>query len=154
MDQPEATKPTPTTQSILFFRLRDQLPQLEELLRIVNDEWVYEDLVYRFYHLSFKVYRIQPYTIEIVEALQALAPDLILNPFFLEIYQKGIGHEYEWSHNDSWLERARPMVEAFFHAKFMLEMAVRHGQKFRQQDTAPQLLESGWAAFLYFFNLR
>jgi hypothetical protein len=154
MDQPEAATHNPTTQSILFFRLRDHLPQLEELYRRIDDGWIYEDHVYRFYHQSFKVYKIQPYTVEIVEALQALAPDATLNPFFLEIYQRGIGHTFEWCHNENWLERARPMVEAFFHAKFMLEMAVRHGRKFREQDTAPQLLESGWAAFLYFFNLR
>jgi hypothetical protein len=157
MDQPESTPepiPEPTTESVLFFRLREHLPQLEELLKRVNDEWVYEDLVYRFYHASFKVYRIQGYTEEIVKALQALAPDIQLNAWFLEIYRSGTGHTFDMSHNRDWLLRGRPMVEAFFHAKFMLEMAVRHGKKLKRSKSPPRLLDSGWAAFLYLYDLR
>jgi len=45
---------------------------------------------------------------------------------------------------------AHPIVEAFFHARFMLEMAVRYSDL----DTPPQTLRSGWAALLYLFKLR
>lgn len=144
----------PTTESVLFLRLREQLPALEELLQRVLDEWVHEDFVYRFYHQSFKVYGIQRYTKAIVEALQGLAPDLPLNDWFLEIYRAGTGHRFEMGHNADWLLRGRPMVEAFFHAKFMLEMAVTYGRKFADYEEPPQLLDSGWAAFLYLYNLR
>jgi hypothetical protein len=43
------------------------------------------------------------------------------------------------------------MVEAFFHARFMLEMAVKFG---RSLDAAPERLPSGWAALLYLYGLR
>lgn len=151
---PATEQTEPTTETVLFLRLREHLPQLEELLKKVNDEWVYEDLVYRLYHQSFKVYRIQDHTEAIVQALQALAPDLQLNDWFLEIYKSGTGHKFEMSQNREWLQRGRPMVEAFFHAKFMLEMAVRYGKKMKRWQSPPQLLDSGWAAFLYLYNLR
>jgi len=156
MDQNESAPvtPTPTTESVLFFRLREQLPQLEELLKKVDNEWVYEDLVYRFYHHSFKVYWIQNHTEAIVQALQALAPDLPLHDFFQEIIKSGTGHVFEMSHNREWLVRGRPMLEAFFHAHFMLQMAVRHGKRMKRAKQPPQMLDSGWAAFLYLYNLR
>ena len=43
------------------------------------------------------------------------------------------------------------MIEAFFHARFFLEMAVKYG---KELEFPPQMLPSGWAAFLYLFNLR
>jgi hypothetical protein len=50
-----------------------------------------------------------------------------------------------------WLETTRPIVEAFFHARYFLEMAVRYGKKLKMP---PAMLPSGWAAFLYLYNLR
>jgi hypothetical protein len=138
----------------LFIRLREALPELEKLLKDVNDPWVYEDLVYRFWHQSFKVYSIQRYTETIVAALQALTPDEPLNEWFTQMVQAGTGHKFEHNHNQDWLVRGRPMVEAFFHARFMLEMAVRYGKKFKRYKQPPYLLDSGWAAFLYLFDLR
>jgi hypothetical protein len=41
-------------------------------------------------------------------------------------------------------------LEAFFHARFFLEMAVRHAGL----DAPPQALPSGYAALLYLFGLR
>jgi hypothetical protein len=46
---------------------------------------------------------------------------------------------------------ARPIVEAFFHAKFMLTMAVKYGKKLKE---APNMLPSGWAALLYLYKMR
>jgi hypothetical protein len=42
-------------------------------------------------------------------------------------------------------------VEAFLHTQYFLEMAVRYG---RQLEHPPRHLPSGWAAFLYLYNLR
>jgi len=53
--------------------------------------------------------------------------------------------------NRRWLEVTRPIVEAFFHAQYFLEMAVRYG---RQLKRPPRQLPSGWAAFLYLYDLR
>lgn len=51
----------------------------------------------------------------------------------------------------TWVVSTRPLVEAFFHARFMLEMVVQYG---RTLDAPPQMLPSGWAAVLYLYGLR
>jgi hypothetical protein len=56
----------------LFANLKGALPDLKALLEKCSSHWGYEDPVYRFYHHSFKVYRLQETTAEIVKTLQAL----------------------------------------------------------------------------------
>jgi hypothetical protein len=128
-----------------------RLEELEELLQRSSDHWGYEDPVYRFYHQSFKVYGLQQTTIEIVAKLQQLAPHLPLNPWFLEIIQQGTGKEFSMEHNSDWTATTRPIVEAFFHARFMLEMVCKYGRELKEPAT---VLPSGWAAVLYLYNLR
>lgn len=135
----------------LFARLEESLPELEELLEECSGHWGYEDPVYRFYHHSFKVYALQQTTGKIVAALESLAPGRQLNAWFVEIVEEGTGKRFEPEHNRQWLEVTRPIVEAFFHARYFLDMAVRYG---RQLDAPPRLLPSGWAALLYLYKLR
>jgi hypothetical protein len=135
----------------LFANLRAALPQLEKLLRDCQGHWGYEDGIYRFYHHSFKVYSLQETTSAIVAGLQSLAPGRNLNESFMAIVRDGTGKTFEREHNQRWLEVTRPIVEAFFHAQYFLEMAVRYG---RQLDHPPRQLPSGWAAFLYLYDLR
>lgn len=139
--------PDPAVQA-LFANLKASLPRLEALLEDhgKNDE----DLVYRFYHQSFKVYGAQARTEAIVEALGALSPHR-LNRWFSQIVREGTGKTFEVSHNKRWLEMTRPILEAFFHARYFLEMAVRYG---RELDAPPRLMPSGWAALLYLYDLR
>ena len=136
----------------LFANLRAALPRLTELLDDCSGHWGYEDPVYRLYHQSFKVYALQATTVRIVEALSALAPDgRSLNSWFLRIVHDGTGRSFELEHNQRWLEVTRPIVEAFFHARYFLEMAVRYGKAL---EAPPNALPSGWAAFLYLYDLR
>ena len=137
----------------LLNRIKENLPNLKALLEEVNGHWYYEDLIYRFYHQSFKVYRIQEVTQKIVDTLKKLVPENeTINPFFEEILREGAsGKKFEYEHNNQWLRHARPMVEAFFHAKYFLEMAVKYGDLL---ETPPQVLPSGWAGLLYLYNLR
>lgn len=167
----------------LLERLRERLPQLEKLLADVNGEWTYEDPVYRMYHNSFKVFWLNGTTRKIVLELADLLPvnsphvaaerarlktvaeDLqdvfvpkelqlpehCLNEMFMTIVNKALGQHFARGRtNQHWLEEAGSVVEAFFHAKFFLEMAVRYGK----MEIAPSMLPSGWAAFLYLYNLR
>jgi len=124
---------------------------LETLLRHCQTHWSYEDCIYRFYHHSFKVYSLQETTSAIVAALQSLAPERKLNESFMAIVRDGIGKTFERGHNRRGREVTRPIVEAFFHAQYFLEMAVRYGKQLRQP---PRQLPSGWAAFLYLYDLR
>ena len=138
--------------ALLLKAMKDRLPQLQALFAEVSGHWGYEDTIYRFYHQSFKVYhRAQPATQRIVAELQALAPHLKLNPDFEKIVADGTGKKFELDHNNDWLRHTRPMIEAFFHARYFLEMAVKYAEALNEP---PQMMPSGWAAVLYLFNLR
>lgn len=135
----------------LLKNLHAQLPALEELLAKCSDHWGYEDPIYRFYHQSFKVYSLQNQTLEIVKKLQDLAPHLPLNEWFMGIVAEGSGKTFAAEDNRNWLAVTRPILEAFFHARFFLEMAVKYGNELK---FPPRTMPSGWAALLYLFNLR
>jgi hypothetical protein len=132
----------------LFKNLKKKIKVLE-LLK--SQTFAEEDRVYRFYHGSFKVYDLQERTLAIVEALQSLLPKHPLNDWFLQIVGEGTGKAFKMEHNRKWLQVTRPIVEAYFHAKYFLEQGIRFG---KELEYPPTLLPSGWAAFLYLYNLR
>jgi hypothetical protein len=134
----------------LVAKLRERRGALSDLLAKSSNHWGYEDPVYRFYHQSFKVYHLQEQTKSVVTALGDLAPGRPLNPWFVEIVALGTGHEFTPEHNSRWTEVTRPIVEAFFHARFFLEMAVRYSEL----EEPPRPLPSGYAALLYLYGLR
>jgi len=135
----------------LLAAIKDAMPRLEQLWQQANSHWGYEDPVYRFYHQSMKVYGVQGQTAEIVSALQDLAPHLRLNPWFTQIVEEGNAEQFSPEVNQRWLEATRPILEAFFHARYFLEMACKYG---RELDEPPDSLPSGWAAVLYLYGLR
>lgn len=139
----------PDAEATLLLSLRRDRAELEKLLEGCSNHWGYEDPVYRFYHQSFKVYGLQQQTRSIVQRLQALAPDLPLNPWFVEIIEAGTGKVFQHEDNARWTEVARPILEAFFHARFFLEMAVRYAEL----QESPRPLPSGYAALLELFRI-
>ncbi len=138
---------------VLLANIKRQLPELESLMEEVNSHWGYEDPIYRFYHRSLKVYAIQQTTQRIVKLLKSLAPPATtISADFEEIYKAGAsGKRFEIEHNRNWTKHTRVFLEAFFHAKYFLEMAVRYGKTLEE---APVTLPSGWAALLYLYNCR
>jgi len=135
----------------LLLKVKRRLPALKKLLRETRGLRAHEDAVYRFYHQSFKVYMLQDLTIRIVEALQDLAPGAPINQAFREILVEGTNKKWDTAHNRRWSYETRPILEAFFHARYFLQMACRHGQGLKR---APSTMPSGWAALLYFFDWR
>lgn len=135
----------------LLAAIRAALPELERLLQEDGRFETYEDDIYRLYHHSFKVFALQEATARILAALQALAPERPLDSDFLAIMAEGTGQVFEWSTNRRWMASTRPIVEAFWHARHMLELAVRAG---RRMEEAPMMLPSGWATLLYLYDLR
>lgn len=139
-------------QEELLVNIRGRLPELERLLAECAENGQSEDLVYRFWHQSLKVYALQQYTERILAALEDLAPDgCTLHPWFSSIVGEGIGKKFILEHNDDWLRHTRPIVEAFFHAEYMLRMVIRYGSEL---ESAPSLLPSGWAALLTLYGIR
>lgn len=141
------------TDAELLANIQAKMPELEKLLDEISSHWVYEDRIYRFYHQSFKVYDLQADTKRIVDALLSVAPAGVrMNPWFEEIYQAGAsGKRFQVEDNRNWTTHTRPFLEAFFHAKYFLEMAVKYG---RELQAAPETLPSGWAGLLYFYSIR
>ena len=136
----------------LLANLRAALPELRATKARCDDEWGAEDGVYRFYHQSMKTFdRLQPLTEAIVAALAKLSPDRELNAWFRTIVAEGTGKQFAMSDNKRWLEVVRPIVEAFFHARYFLDMACKYGAAL---DAPPNMLPSGWAAFLCLYDLR
>jgi len=134
----------------LLAALKREQQGLRDLLATSGDEWGYEDPIYRFYHHSFKVFGLQDRTAAIVTMLKALMPGRELHPYFEEIVVHGTGKVFSTSMNPEWTRHTRPIVEAFFHARFFLEMAVRYATL----DETPTSLPSGWAALLTLHGLR
>lgn len=85
-----------------------------------------------------------------MKLLRSLLPECELNLNFEQIIRDGTGKEFELAHNKEWDRHTRPMLEAFAHAKFMIEMAVRYADL----PAPPQPMPSGWAALLYLYDLR
>ena len=135
----------------LLANIKQSLSELDTLLDRTHSHWGYEDYVYRFYHQSFKVFGVQSLTLQIVAALRDLLPDAALNRSFLAIIEEGTGKKFSMEMNAKWNPTTRPLLEAFFHARFMLEMVVKYG---RELDAPPESLPSGWAAVLYLYGLR
>lgn len=135
----------------LLTKLKRRLPTLKALLKEANGFIAYEDAVYRFYHHSFKVYRVQEVTIRIIEALCELAPGAPLNQRFADIVAEGTSKAWDNANNRRWEYETRPMLEAFFHARYFLEMACKYGKELKR---AENMLPSGWAALLYLFDWR
>jgi len=138
---------------VLLQNIKASIEELEELRQRVSRRG--EDLVYRYYHASFKVYWVQDLTKEIVDALKKLSPHEdkeLRDDLFQKILDRGCqGVEWELEHNQKWDEVCSPFIEAFFHAKYFLEMAIKYG---KELEKAPTCLPSGWAALLYLYDLR
>ena len=137
----------------LLANIKTKLPELETLLEEISSHWGYEDFIYRFYHQSFKVYELQHVTRRIADVLKYLAPEgQSLCREFEEIIKEGAGgKEFEHEHNKKWTHHTRPFVEAFFHAKYFLEMVIKYGKELNEP---PKMLPSGWAAVLCLYGLR
>jgi hypothetical protein len=138
------------SEETLLRNLRLRRSDLTTLLENCSSHWGFEDPIYRFYHQSFKVYPLQDETVRIVHVLESLAPERPLNLWFRQIVEQGTGRSFRQEDNEDWLRATRPILEAFFHARFFLEMAVRYATLLEP----PSPLPSGYAALLYLYGLR
>ena len=68
----------------------------------------------------------------------------------MHIVREGTGKTFTEEDNKNWLAVTRPIAEAFFHARYFLEMAIKYG---KELEFPPQQLPSGWAALLYLTTL-
>jgi hypothetical protein len=137
---------------VLLRNLSEHAAELRKLLEETSGHWFYEDGVYRFYHQSFKVFFLQESTQSVVAALERIAPEgRGLCSFFREVVRAGTGREFHAEDNEHWIESTAPVVQAFLHARYFLEMAVKYAQQFTEP---PQPMPSGYAALLCLYDIR
>lgn len=139
----------PAMNNLLLARLKENSTELKKLL----EQFSSNNTPYRFYHQSFKVYRAQDDLKKALELFRKIAgEEFTLNEWYLTIVNEALAvGPFKMDHNDQWLAKTRPQMEAFFHTKYFLEWAV-DGAKTLEE--APNLLDSGWAAVLYLFGVR
>ena len=135
---------------LLLERLAIHSVELEKLIKVMGSHWNFEDHFYRYYHQSFKVYQTQETTTQAVKLLRQILPERELNSNFARIIQEGAGKIFDLEHNSDWDSHTRPMLEAYAHSKFMIEMAARYANL----KLPPQPMPSGYTALLYLYDLR
>jgi hypothetical protein len=97
------------------------------------------------------VFGLQRLTAEIVEELAKVQPQKTFDPWFAEIIADGTGLGFDLEDNNDWPKKGRPNLEAFFHARTMLEFAVKYG---KELENAPAMMPSGWAAFRLLYCVK
>jgi len=135
----------------LLQNIKDNRDKIEaELGRFISEE---PDLIYRFYHQSFKAFAMVDMIREADKLFSDLAPgSTSLNGWYVQITHAALAKKFEGSEtNRHWLETTLPIMQAFWHAKYFLEQMVTAADDL---DEAPQMLPSGWAAVLYLYDLR
>lgn len=137
-------------EGLLLERIHAQEALLRALLAKCGDRWPDEDPFRRFYRSSPEVFALQPLTAEIAGALLALTPGRPLHPRFVEIVRAGTGQAWSPADDTRCAEAARPVLEAYLHARFFLEAAVRCAHL----EVPPRPLPSGYAALLDLLGLR
>ena len=141
---------------VLLANIKKNRKKIKFLLKVVNDrEGEYEGKVYRFYHYSFKVYHLHMIIKPIIEVLRACDPKPVKQfcVFFQTILNDAemVG-AWKEEHNKEWLKYTRPIVEAFLHAKYMLEMADLCDKLYRR---APRgFIDQKWGSLLELYEIR
>jgi len=135
----------------LLENIRSNRDEIEkQLLHFKSEE---PDLVYRFYHQSFKVFYMVPLIERADTLFRQLAPEGVdVNKWYSLIAKGGVGRKFDPdTTNDNWLGEVPPMLMAFWNAKYFLEQMLVAADELEE---APQVLPSGWAAVLYLYDLR
>jgi len=141
-------------EEIFVKNLIDQADKSRELLNKVNGVWQGEDGIYRFYHRSFKVFYLKKVTVSIVTHLRSLS-DRDLNPIFTEIISHGDSKSFNNDTNSNWVENTKPVVDAFLHAKSMLELVVKYGESLKETGAEiPSFIPTGYGTLLHLYGMR
>lgn len=144
----------------LLENLKRDRPDLEALHERVHDPLVLEDIIYRHYDHSEKTWNAQHVTKYIVDALERLAPEgRTFCTSFRAIIDDGMKERFDYAFNKDWDTHARPVIEAFFHATYFLDMAVKYAREEPYSDMTigehtGTAIARGYAALLELYGIR
>lgn len=130
----------------LLTNIHLRMDALKKCLEEVESHWGGEDGFYRYYHHSYKAFRLQGITEAITLEMANVDPrpfeDRHWSPLFTSLIEAGTNKEFDISVNQHWEEQVGPIVTAYLHAREVLTMMVKYGEEL---DEAPQIMPSGWA---------
>jgi len=128
----------------LLKAMREAHADLKELLKKMESHWEYEDLVYRFYHHSYKAQFAADLGNEVFDRLLSLVPWGHREcPVFVRRLRARCRRP--WT-----MRRSRADIELMLHARYFLEMAVRYGRRYKR---GPNPMPSGYAALMCLYGL-
>jgi hypothetical protein len=134
----------------LFLRIKSRLPELEELARDLEE--AEEDGVYRFYHGSNKVFFLQDPVKAAFSLIKEIGGESDPPNFeYARIVEAGTAHQFSKTTNANWEAETKPVLEAFWHTKYFINMMVKYA---KELETVERLVQPGMAAVLYLFELR
>jgi hypothetical protein len=135
----------------LLANIKTQRAEIETLLTDYKREE--PDLIYRFYHQSYKFFIMTDLVQRAVDLFKRLAPEPTeLNEWYGSMATEAVNKKFDWEKTNSiWLAETLPVLQGYWHSKYFLEQMRVAADEL---DAAPEILPSGWAAVLYLYNLR
>jgi hypothetical protein len=134
----------------LFIRIKSRLPELEETACELQE--AEEDGVYRFYHGSNKVFFLQdPVKAAFTLIKEIGGEDDPPNFKYARIVEAGTAHQFSETTNANWDAETEPILDAFWHTKYFVNLMVKYGKELEAVESP---LQPGMAAVLYLFELR
>lgn len=135
----------------LLERFRAGLPGLRWALEGYATVHEPEESMDRFYRRSRKFYRLQDSTLRMLKMLQSVLPHQPLNDSFMQILREGSWKVWQKEQDDRWMEETRPILEAFFHARWFTAVCAKYAELLPH---APRTMPGGWGGVLSLYNLR
>lgn len=135
----------------LLENIINNLNKIDSELNFFNNMRGYEDLVYRFYHKSKKVFQAHEKILDGYRLLKRLDPkkEKKFDEYYEQIIQEAISQNFE--SNSDWTIKTRPIIEAFLHTRYFLEQARQYGLEL-EIGKIPVCRPFGWAALQTLYN--
>ncbi|MEI7719483.1 MAG: hypothetical protein WCI72_06440, partial [archaeon] len=139
----------------LLVNIQTNLEKIDSCLNSFNSQMGYEEVLYRFFCQSLKVFSANGFTSSGFELLKSLDPKdkKSLDESYSTIVKDALSRKFSLEMNNNWVSSTQPVVDAFLQTKYFLEMASKYGHKF-EKDKAPVVLPYGWAALGSLYKFR
>ena len=141
----------------IIANIHENKEEFEEIQKLIDSQFKgIEDMFYRYYHHSYKVYDLQSITKRMIKLFQNIGECSFyeLDDLFREIIAQGIEKEFKQSANMRWSYETRPILEAFFHAQHIMNMMIKYGLPKNPEEEQPGLIAQGWGTVLHLYNIR
>jgi hypothetical protein len=139
----------------LLGNIKNNLEGVDHCLGNFRNMWGYEDIMYRYFCGSFKVFGANNLTSEGFDLLKSLDPkdEKSLDEGYTCLVERALPIRFNLEMNKDWMASTAPIVNAFLQTQYFLEMTSRYGHSMQSEDLHG-FLPSGWAALLILYKFR